>query len=39
MAPAEGIISAVEVVAFVLIVGGAFGIILKKEPSIEGCLP
>lgn len=28
-APAAGIISAVEVVAFVLVVGGAFGVILK----------
>lgn len=31
-APAAGVINAVEVVAFVLIVGGAFGIILKRVP-------
>ena len=36
MAPAEGIISAVEVVAFVLIVGGAFGIILKTGAIDRG---
>lgn len=36
MAPAEGIISAVEVIAFVLIVGGAFGIILKTGAVDRG---
>lgn len=36
MAPTEGVISAVEVVAFVLIVGGAFGIILKTGAVDRG---
>lgn len=37
-APMEGIINAVEVVAFVLVVGGAFGIILKTGAIDRGLI-